>query len=104
MSSRAKSQAVPATSCTSSGGGKSSLSSELSMKLAVELRLLVAALDFFSPRNSKPLGARDALDLLEQVVDRLVAVRGDADALAGSIRWTIRRAPVQVLPEPGGPG
>ena len=37
---------------------------------------------FFRPLNSKPCLERRVLDVLEELVDRLVAERGDADALA----------------------
>ncbi len=38
--------------------------------------------DFFRPLNDEALLARLALDLLEELVDRLVAQRRHADALA----------------------
>src|SRR5206468_3249984 len=53
-------------------------------ELAIEFRLLVSLTRFLQPAELEALRARDLLDLLEQVVDRLVAVRGDADPLARS--------------------
>ena len=50
---------------------------------ALEARLLVSARRLLAAVEREALLARLALDLAEELVDRLVAERGDADALAG---------------------
>ncbi len=52
-------------------------------------------------REHEALLARLALDLLEELVDRLVAQRGDAHALPARMSATAIFAPCHVLPEPG---
>ena len=51
-------------------------------ELAVVLGLRIPSVDFLSPLKRTPVGPGDLLDLGEQVVDGLVALRRDADAPA----------------------
>ena len=68
---------------SSSQSWQSPLSNTFSIPSPVYARLALLSLAFFSPRNVIA-ELRCALDdLLEQLVDRAVARRGDADPLAG---------------------
>ena len=98
MSSREKSHAVPASRSTSSSGSRSRAWSTSSVSMN-GLGVVVALLQ---PAERDALGARP-LDLVEEVVDRLVARGRDPDPPPARSAGTIRRAPVHVFPEPGGP-
>ena len=55
------------------------------------------------PVKVTPSAMATRFDLVEQVVNGAMARRRHADALATAINDTISRAPVHVLPLPGGP-
>ena len=102
-SSRANSHTVPASSwAPAAAATNSSRSAMLRIKWLVYSVSPTPALDFLSPRKlTRSLGG--LLDLVEQVVDRLVARRRHPDAPAAADRSMTIRAPVHVLPVPGGP-
>ena len=96
-SSRAKSHAVPAMRANVRVG-ELVASRRCLMNAPVVLLALLQA-----PKSSRSSRGRP-LDLVEQVVDRLVALRCDArPASRRAISAVISRAPRYVLPEPGGP-
>jgi len=72
-------------------------------ELAHEAKLLVAARRLLPPLEREALLARLALDLLEQLVDRLVAQGGDADALARSHQRDRHLRSLPGLPRAGRP-
>ena len=104
-SSRAHSHGVPAISCTSSSGGNAPLAAAEVDVRALVVRLRVAAAGLLEPAEVEAGLGRRALDLVEQVGDRLVRGRRDADAPAA--RAAARRSaarPCRSCRSRAGPG
>ena len=85
------------------GAAKSSTPSALLIEVAVVVRLVVAARAFFSPRNRRPSSSAAFSTSSSRLWIALWLVAATPTRRPRRISSVISRAPVHVLPVPGGP-